>query len=65
MKRKGKKKEKKGKGKEREKEVGYSTPSRYDPMGGSESDPGCSDTTISLYQNHLSKTGESVTFQLA
>ena len=42
-----------------------STPSRSDQIGGSEPDPGCSDTTISLYQNHLSKTNGSVTFQLA
>ena len=33
-----------------------STPFRSDPIGRSEPDPGCSDTTISLYQNHLSKT---------
>ena len=30
-----------------------------DSIGGSEPDPGCSVTTISLYQNHLSKMCES------
>ena len=35
------------------------------PIGGSEPDPGCSVTTISLYQNHLSKTRGSITYQLA
>ena len=47
------------------KDATCSSPFRSDPIGGSELDPGCYDTTISLYQNHLSKTNGSVTFQLA
>ena len=38
---------------------------RSDPIGRSEPDPGFYDTIMSLYQNHLSKTSGSVTFQLA
>ena len=37
-------------------EVECSISFRPDLIGGSELDPGCSVTTISLYQNHLSKT---------
>ena len=33
-----------------------STPFRLDPIDRSKPDPGCSDTTKSLYQNHFSKT---------
>ena len=36
-----------------------STPFRSNLIGGSEPDPGCFVTTISLYQNHLSKTRSS------
>ena len=38
---------------------------RFYSIGGSELDPGCFDSTISLYQKHLSKTRGSITFQLA
>ena len=42
-----------------------STPFWSDSIGWFEPNLGCSDSTISLYKNHLSKTRGSVTFQLA